>query len=58
MTCNNYTMVFPPIRIDNPRALANGLSLHPLCNFYIEFISIELAQFEIFVAKVCDFGHG
>ena len=30
----------------------------PLCNFYIEFICVDLAQYEIFVAKVCDLGHG
>ena len=24
--CNNYTMVCPPVRRDNPRALASGLS--------------------------------
>ena len=25
-TCNNYTMGCPPVRGDNPRALASGLS--------------------------------
>ena len=24
--CNSYTMACPPVRIDNPRALASGLS--------------------------------
>ena len=26
LLCNNYTTVYPPVRGDNPRAVASGLS--------------------------------
>ena len=38
-TCNSYTIGSPPVRVDNPRALASGLShvqgdRHALTIFY------------------------
>ena len=52
-------MVCPPVQENNPRALANGFSPvqedKPLYNYFITLISVDLAQFELFQAKVCDF---
>ena len=60
---NCYTMVCPPVRGDNPRALGGGLSPvqadKPWLNyFYTILISIDLAQYEIFSGKVCDIWSG
>ena len=37
--CNSYTMGCPPVRVDNPRALASGLSNvqvdNPWYNYFI-----------------------
>ena len=46
----------PPVRGDNPRALASGLSYvqvdtHGITN-YTTYISVDLAHYEIFRAKV------
>ena len=58
--CNSYTMVCPPVRGDYPRALASELS--PVQTdkswynyFYATLINVDLAQYKIFRAKVCDF---
>ena len=53
---NSYTMGCPPVRVDNPRALASGLSYvqvdkHGITN-YTTYISVDLAHHEIFRAKV------
>ena len=45
---NSYTMGCPPVLGDNPRALASGLSQL----FYATYISVDLAHYEIFCAKV------
>ena len=54
--CNSYTMGCPPVRGDNPRALASGLSYVQVENmvklFYTTYISVHLAHHEIFCAKV------
>ena len=55
-TCNRYTMGCPPVRGDNPRALASGLS-YVQVNIYsitisITYISVDLAHQVIFHAKV------
>ena len=47
----------PPVRGDNPRALASGLSYvqvdkHGIKLFYTTYISVNLAHHEIFGAKV------
>ena len=45
----------PPVRGDNPRALASGLSyvqVNKLGIFYTTYISVHHAQHEIFRAKV------
>ena len=46
----------PPVRGDNPRALASGLSYVQLDNpwyiFYTTYISVDLTHHEIFRAKV------
>ena len=49
-------MVCPPVRGDNPRALASGLSYvqvgkHDI-TIYTTYISVDLAHHEIFCAKV------
>ena len=53
---NSYTMGCPPVRGDNPRALASGLSYvqvdkHGIL-FHTTYISVDLANHEIFCAKV------
>ena len=53
--CNSYTMGCPPVRGDNPRALASGLSYvhvdkHGI--IYNTYISVDLAHHEMFRAKV------
>ena len=52
----SYTMGCPPVRGDNPRALASGLSnvqvdKHGI-TIFTTYISVELAHCEIFCAKV------
>ena len=52
---NSYTMGYPPVRGDNPRALASGLSCvqadNPSYNFfYTTHISVDRAHHEIFRA--------
>ena len=47
--CNSLTVVCPPVRGDNPRALARGLSPRtggqPCYNyFYTTLINVDLAQ--------------
>ena len=54
---NYYTMGCPPVRGDNPRALASGLSYvqvdkHGINIFYTIYISLDLAHHKIFRAKV------
>ena len=57
-------MVCPPVRGDNPRALSSGLSpVQPVGQtivylFYTTLASVDLAQNEIFRAKICDFWQG
>ena len=58
-TSNSYTMGCPPVRGDNPRALASGLSYaqvdkHGITILYHihQQISVNLAYHEIFRAKV------
>ena len=53
---NSYTMGCPPVRRDNPRALASGLSYVPVGKHgitnYTTYISLDLARREIFRANV------
>ena len=46
----------PPVRGDNPRALASGLSYVQVDKYgitiYATYISVDLAHYEIFHAKV------
>ena len=47
----------PPVRGDNPRALASGLSyvhvdIHGKTSLYTTYISVDLAHHEIFVQKL------
>ena len=46
----------PPVRGDNPRALASGLSTYRWTNmallFYTTYISVDLAHHEIIQGKV------
>ena len=53
---NSYTMGCPPVRGDNPRALASGLSYVQLdkhgITIYTTYISVDYAHHEIFRAKV------
>ena len=47
----------PPVRGDNPRALASGLSYvqvdkHGITFFYTTYISVDIVHHEIFHAKV------
>ena len=43
----------PPVRGDNPRALASGLSYVQVVKlFYTTYISVDLAHHELFCAKV------
>ena len=48
-------MVCPPVRGDNPRALASGLSYIQVdkhgITIYTTYISVDLAHYEIFHAK-------
>ena len=49
MFCNSYTTVCPPVREDNPRALASF-------NYFISPSSVHqytFAQYEMFRAEVC-----
>ena len=52
---NSYTMGCPPVRGDNPRALASGLSYVQVAkhgiSFYTTNISVDLAHHEIVRAK-------
>ena len=56
MLCNSYTMGCSPVRGDNPRALASGLSYVQVDKhgnyFYTTYIRIDLAHHDIFRAKV------
>ena len=57
------TMVCPPVRGDNPRAKSRGLSPRTggqtmVQQSYTNLISVDLAQNEIFHAKICDFWQG
>ena len=61
--CNSYIYnnVCPPVREDNPRALARGLSPRTgrQTVVYLSFttlVSVNLALSDIFHAKVCDLG--
>ena len=54
---NSYTMTCPPVRGDNPRDLASGLSYvqvdkHGITILYLVYISVDLAHHEIVCAKV------
>ena len=56
MLCNSYTIGCPPVRGDNPRALASGLSYvqvdkHGITILYHLHLC-RLAHHEIFRAKV------
>ena len=55
-TSNSYTMGCLPVRGDNPRALASGLSYVQVdkhgITIYVTYISVDLAHGEIFRAKV------
>ena len=56
MLSNSYTMGCPPVRGDNPRALASGLyyvqvDKHGI-TIYTTYISVDLAHQVIFHAKV------
>ena len=50
-TSNSYTTVCPPVRGDNPRALASGLSPvqadKPWYYFNTTLLSADFAQYEI-----------
>ena len=55
--CNSYTMVCPPVRGYNPRALASGLSPVQMDNhwynyFHTIYISVDLVHYERFSAEV------
>ena len=55
--CNSYTMVCPPVRGDNPRALVSGSSPiqvdnHGIILLFTTYISVDIAHYEIFCAKV------
>ena len=46
-------MVCPPVRGDNPRALASGLSPVQMDElWYTTYISVDLVHYDIFDAKV------
>ena len=54
---NSYSMACPPVRGDNPRALASGLSYvhvekHGITITNTIYISVDLVSHEIFCAKV------
>ena len=50
--CKNYTMDCPPVRVDNPRALASGLSYAQVGKHGITILYHLLTHNEIFRAKV------
>ena len=51
--CNSYTMGCPPVRGDNPRALASGLSYVQVDKNGITIcITVDLTHHEILRAKV------
>ena len=54
--CNSYTMGCPPVRGDNPRALASGLSYVQVDKHGITILyhphQLDLAHHEIFHAEV------
>ena len=56
MACKSFTIGCPPVRGDNPRALASGLSYVQVgkhgITIYTTYISVDLAYHEIFCAKV------
>ena len=54
MLCNtcSYTMSCPPVRGDNPRDLASGLSCVQVDKHGTAYISVDLVHHEIFRAKV------
>ena len=53
---NSYTMGCPPVRGDNPRALASGLSCVKVdkhgITIYTTYINVDIAHHDIFRAKV------
>ena len=50
---NSYTMGCPPVRGDNPRALASGLSYAQADKlFYTTYISVGLARHKLVQTKV------
>ena len=53
---NSYTMGCPPVRGDNPRAFASGLSYVQVdehgITIFSTYISVDLAHHDIFCAKV------
>ena len=55
---NSYTRLCPPVRGDNSRALASGLSPVQADKpwyvylFYTTLIRVDLAQYEVFCAEV------
>ena len=53
--CYSFTMGCPPVRGDNPQALASGLSYVQVdkhgITIYTTYISVDLAHHEIFHAK-------
>ena len=54
-SCRSYTIVCPPVRGDNPRALASGLfpvqvDNHGITNLY--YISVEHVHYDVFHGKV------
>ena len=55
-------MVYPPVRGDNPRALASGLSYEQVDGYCITFYSTlnsaDLRHNEIFLAKIGKGGTG
>ena len=52
--CNSHIMGCPPVRGDNPRALASGLSYVQVgkrgITIFTTYISVDLAHHEIFHA--------
>ena len=58
---DSYTMVCPPVRRDNLRALSRVLSpvqadkpWYMYNYFYTSLIGVDPAQYEIFIAQVCN----
>ena len=50
--CYSYTMFCPPVRGDNSRALASGLSYVQVDKIVYTYITIDLAHHKVFRAKV------